>query len=248
MWQRLETSLSFSCCRRLAACRNRGARSRACRNFSDVLSEHEAGSRSTTARERKGSARKSGESPARRRSKAISGRRRRRCFRRSKAGLLLFSLALSQTPNQARSIKLSLLPESHTLPPNLRFTPPALAARSCSRAACDAWEAGSCSWVVRDAAAARGDRLLFAAAVVLDDTLKEDIENDGVAGLAVEAALDVATPPRAAMRFAMRGPPGAWNARSGGAESAFAGAEFAEMRFVPLESCDVEKRKKTSWL
>ena len=174
---------------------------------SAISSTREAGSRSMTALNGEESARKGWEGSAR--------RRRRHEFLLLAAvvvverrGLLPSFCSLCSIPNQApppRSIKppRPSPPESHTLPPNLRCTPPALAARSCSRAACEAWEAGSCSWVVRDAAAANGDRLLFAAAVLLDDTLKDDKEeNDGVAGL-VDAALDVATPPRAAMRVAM---------------------------------------------
>ena len=83
------------------------------------------------------------------------------------------------------------------------MTPPALAARSCSRAACEAWEAGSCSWVVSDVAEARVDRraVFFKDEENDEDTLNE--ENKGAAGLDVEAALDVATPPRAPMRVAM---------------------------------------------
>ena len=99
--------------------------------------------------------------------------------------------------------------------------PPALAARSCSRAACEAWDAGSCSWVVSDVAKAMADRRRFfaaAAAVTLKD------ENEGATDLDVEAALDVATPPRAAMRVAI--------VTSGtgtcerGAESALAGVKI----------------------
>ena len=155
---------------------------------SAISSTREAGSRSMTALNGEESARKGWEGSAR--------RRRRHEFLLLAAvvvverrGLLPSFCSLCSIPNQApppRSIKppRPSPPESHTLPPNLRFTPPALAARSCSRAACEAWEAGSCSWVVRDAAAANGDRLLFAAAVLLDDTLKDDKEeNDGVAGL-----------------------------------------------------------------
>lgn len=193
-------------------CRIRGARSRACSNFSAVLSEHEAGSWSTTARERKRSSRKCRKDHARRRSKAISGRRRRRRFS-PQQGRFCFSFWLypKSSPKHRAS-----LPPNLILPPNLRFTPPALAARSCSRAACDvAWEAGSCSWVVSDAAAARGDRLLKDEEEETALNFDEE-ENAGVAGLVVDAALDVATPPRAAMRVAMSGPPRAVNARSGG--------------------------------
>ena len=135
------TDASFSLsssrsCRRLALLdRNRGARSSAYRAFSAVSSTHEAGSRSMTARKWKESARKGRKGPARRRQRTGAqfslGRRRRR-----RARLLpLFFLLYLKESNQARASSLSPPPESHTLSPNSRFTPPALAARSCSRAA-----------------------------------------------------------------------------------------------------------------
>lgn len=157
------------------------------------------------------------------------GRRRNFfCFLRKKKTLSLIKAPAPLSGSPAHSA-------------NLRFTPPALAARSCFRAACEAWEAGSCSCVVSDAANERIDR----RAVVVFGTLKGDKDDAEATSAGLEeAALEVATPPRAAMRVAMV--TSEEDTRKRGSGSAFAGRVWGIELFFSKRASRIYEFEETS--